>query len=147
MVVQVKLYQPCIHYSSFAFFFSFALQHNRKIFFILYSLSHCNETYRNKLIKTVDEDFHKLIFQVAFALFLHQLLFKIMQQFGLRTWCSGENFTCRCRRLKRRRFSPWVEKTLEWEVATHSSTLAWKIPWTEELGGLQSVGSQKVGHI
>ena len=32
------------------------------------------------------------------------------------------------------------------EMATHSSVLAWKIPWTEELGGLQSTGSQRVGH-
>ena len=31
-------------------------------------------------------------------------------------------------------------------MATHSSILAWKIPWTEELGGLQSIGSQRVGH-
>ena len=31
-------------------------------------------------------------------------------------------------------------------VATHSSTLAWKIPWTEELGRLQSIGSPRVGH-
>ena len=30
--------------------------------------------------------------------------------------------------------------------ATHSSTLAWKIPWTEEPGRLQSMGSQRVGH-
>ena len=35
---------------------------------------------------------------------------------------------------------------LEKEMATHSSTLAWKIPWTEESGGLQSMGSQRVGH-
>ena len=35
---------------------------------------------------------------------------------------------------------------LEEEVATHSSTLAWKIPWTEEPGGLQSMGSQRVGY-
>ena len=35
---------------------------------------------------------------------------------------------------------------LEKEMATHSSTLAWKIPWTEEPGRLQSVGSQKVRH-
>ena len=35
---------------------------------------------------------------------------------------------------------------LEKEMATHSSTLAWKIPWTEEPGRLQSMGSQKVGH-
>ena len=34
------------------------------------------------------------------------------------------------------------EGPLEKEMATHSSTLAWKIPWTEERGGLQSMGSQ-----
>ena len=38
------------------------------------------------------------------------------------------------------------EDPLEKKMATHSSTLAWKIPWTEELGRLQSIGSQKVGH-
>ena len=37
------------------------------------------------------------------------------------------------------------EDPLQMEV-THSSTLAWKIPWTEEPGGLQSTGSQRVGH-
>ena len=45
----------------------------------------------------------------------------------------------------------WVQ-SLGWEdsldkgVATHSSILAWKIPWMEELGGLQSMESQRVGH-
>ena len=36
---------------------------------------------------------------------------------------------------------------MEWEkeMATHSSILAWRIPWTEEPGGLQSMGSQRVG--
>ena len=38
------------------------------------------------------------------------------------------------------------EDLLEKEMATHSSILAWKIPWTEEPGGLQSKGSQSVGH-
>ena len=38
------------------------------------------------------------------------------------------------------------EDPLEEETATHSSILAWKIPWTEEPGGLQSMGSQRVGH-
>ena len=38
------------------------------------------------------------------------------------------------------------EDPLEKEMATHSSTLAWKIPWTEEPDRLQSMGSQKVGH-
>ena len=36
------------------------------------------------------------------------------------------------------------EDPLEKEMATHSSILAWKIPWTKELGGLQSMGSQRV---
>ena len=45
----------------------------------------------------------------------------------------------------------WVQSLgqkdpLEKEVAIHSSILTWKIPWTEEPGGLQSIGLQKVGH-
>ena len=38
------------------------------------------------------------------------------------------------------------EDPLEKEMAAHSSTLAWKIPWMEEPGGLQSMGLQRVGH-
>jgi len=38
------------------------------------------------------------------------------------------------------------EDLLEKGMATHSSILAWKIPWTEETGRLQSMGSQRVGH-
>ena len=38
------------------------------------------------------------------------------------------------------------EDPLEKEMATHSIILAWRIPWTEEPGGLQSTGSQRVGH-
>ena len=48
---------------------------------------------------------------------------------------------CQCRRRERRGFSP-----LEEGMATHSSILAWRIPWTEEPGGLWSIGSQRVGH-
>ena len=45
------------------------------------------------------------------------------------------------------RFSPWVGK-IPWRRAwqPHSSILAWRIPWTEETGGLQSMGSHRVGH-
>ena len=45
----------------------------------------------------------------------------------------------------------WI-RSLDWEdplekgIATHSSIVAWKIPWTEEPGGLQSMGLQRVGH-
>ena len=38
------------------------------------------------------------------------------------------------------------EDPLEKEMETHSSTLAWKIPWAEEPGRLQSMGSHRVGH-
>ena len=38
------------------------------------------------------------------------------------------------------------EDPLEKEMAPHSNTLVWKIPWTEEPGRLQSMGSQRVGH-
>ena len=38
------------------------------------------------------------------------------------------------------------EDLLEKDMATHSSILAWRIPWTEEPGGLQSMGSQRVRH-
>ena len=38
------------------------------------------------------------------------------------------------------------EDPLEKGMETHSSILAWRIPWTEEPGGLQSVGSQRIGH-
>ena len=38
------------------------------------------------------------------------------------------------------------ERPLEKEMATHPSTLAWKIPWMEEPGGIQSMGSKRIGH-
>ena len=52
---------------------------------------------------------------------------------------AGKESTCNAGHLG------W-ENPLEKEMATHSSTLAWKIPWTEEPGRLQSMGSQRVGH-
>ena len=58
---------------------------------------------------------------------------------------SGKEFTCQCRRCKRLGFDP-----VEYEMTTHSSKEywqeAWKIPWIEETGGLQFIGSQRVRH-
>ena len=42
--------------------------------------------------------------------------------------------------------SPGRKDSLEKGMATHTSILAWRIPWTEETGGLQSIGLQRVGH-
>ena len=60
---------------------------------------------------------------------------------------TGKEPSFQCRRCKRCRFDPWVETIpLEESTATHSSTLDWKIPWTEEPGGLRYMGSQRVRH-
>ena len=61
---------------------------------------------------------------------------------------SGKEPTCQCRRCKRRGwFDTWGwEDPLEKGMVTHFSILAWRIPWTEEPGGLQSMGSQGVRH-
>ena len=56
---------------------------------------------------------------------------------------SGKESACQCRRCKRRGFDPWVRTNpVEEGTATHSSILSWRIPWTEEPGRLQSIGSQ-----
>ena len=59
-------------------------------------------------------------------------------------WLSGKESVCP---YKRCRFDPWgQEDPLEGNMATHSRILPWRIPWTEEPGGLQPMGSQRVGH-
>ena len=68
------------------------------------------------------------------------------QSVGFPGGASGKEPTCQCRRRK-----TWVQ-SLGWEdpleegMATHSRILAWRIPWTEETGGLQSIGSQRIGY-
>ena len=68
----------------------------------------------------------------------HQILMNCRDIYG---WLSGRESACQFRKLKVR--SLGCEDPLEKEVATHSSILAWAIPWTEEPGGLQSMGSQR----
>ena len=58
---------------------------------------------------------------------------------------SSKEPACQCRRPNRRRFNPWVGKIpLEEGMATHCSILAWRIPWTEEPGRLQSIRSDTI---
>ena len=68
-------------------------------------------------------------------------------------WVLRHSFPLVAQRLKRlpARWETWVqslgqEDPLEKEIATHSSILAWRIPWMEEPGRLQSTGSQRVRH-
>ena len=58
----------------------------------------------------------------------------------------GRESYCQCRRQETQIWSLGWEDPLEEGMATHCSTLAWTIPWTEGRGGLQSIGSQRVGH-
>ena len=61
---------------------------------------------------------------------------------------SDTDPACQCRRQKRQRCcwcDPWVDP-VEREMASHSSIFVCEIPWTEEPGRLQSMGSQRVGH-
>ena len=60
---------------------------------------------------------------------------------------SGKEPACQFKRCKQRQvWSLGQEDTLEEGMATHSSIFAWRIPWTEEPGQLQYIGSQRVGH-
>ena len=60
---------------------------------------------------------------------------------------SGKQSACQCRKNKKTRVrSLGQEDSLEEGIASHFSTLAWKIPWTEETGRLQPTGLQRVRH-
>ena len=70
---------------------------------------------------------------------------------GLPGGTSGKEPACQFRRRKRPGFDPWVSK-IPWRQAWQPTpveecqSLAWRIPWTEEPGGLQATGSHRVGH-
>ena len=66
--------------------------------------------------------------------------------FAYKAYLVAQTVTCQPARWKTWVQSLGWEDRLEKEMATHSSTLVWKIPWTEDPGRLQSMGSQGVGH-
>ena len=61
-------------------------------------------------------------------------------------WHSGKESACQCRRWKGCGFDPGSGRFPGEEMATHSSILAWKIPWIEKPGGLQSMESLRIRH-
>ena len=72
----------------------------------------------------------------------------VMLMSGLLWWLSSEkNSACQYRSCRCQISSLDWEDPLDREMATHSSILAWEISWTEEPNGLQSIGSQNVGHL
>ena len=62
---------------------------------------------------------------------------------GLPQWLSGKESACIAGDMG---LIPGPDDPLEEGMATHSSILAWRLPWPEELGGLQSIGSHRIRH-
>ena len=79
-----------------------------------------------------------------FAQASYMLAFYMLPQ-GIPGGSDGKESACQC---KRPGFDLWVRKIhpLEEGMATHTSILAWRIPWTEEPGRLQSIGLHRAGH-
>ena len=62
-------------------------------------------------------------------------------------WLGSKESVCNAGNVQKMRVQALgLEDPLEKEMATHCSILAWKIPWTEEPVGLQSMGSQRIRH-
>ena len=74
--------------------------------------------------------------------FYFNFLFCIGVFLGFPGGTSGKEAACQPLILKRRGLAPWVGRSTKGGTATHSSICAWRIPWTEDSGGLQSIGSQ-----
>ena len=68
---------------------------------------------------------------------------KVVPSSGLSQWLSGKATACSVGDSGDVGSIPYWEDPLEKEMATHSSILAWRTPWTEEPGRFQSMGSQK----
>ena len=65
---------------------------------------------------------------------------------GIPRWCNSKESTCQCRRYKRHKLqSLGQEDPLEKEMANQSGILTWKVPWTEEPGGLHEVTKSHTG--
>ena len=80
----------------------------------------------------------KNIFFTFCVCFVNVLFVKSINLLGLPRLRSGKESACQCRRRKRQFRSLGGEDSLEEEMTTHSSILAWKILWTEDPGGLWS---------
>ena len=65
---------------------------------------------------------------------------------GLPRWFGGKEPACQCRSARDIGSIPESGKSPGGGMSTHSTIFSWEIPWTEEIGGLQSTGSQRVGH-
>ena len=94
------------------------------------------------LDKTTSSPFLPISKEVILLMFSNSV--SVSSLLGLPRWLSGKESTCQCRRCSQ---ETWIQSLgrqdpLEKGLATHPSILAWRIIWTEEPGGLQSMGSE-----
>ena len=92
----------------------------------------------------VGRDSEPGVSSILFCLFFK--FYWSIDAFGFPGGASGKEPACQCRTPETQVRSPGREDLLEESMATHSSILAWRTPRTEEPGGLQSMGPQRVGH-
>ena len=103
--------------------------------------NHIWKLYVKKLIEIFFSFFYWCIIDLQ-----HYISFKCTTWRGFPGSASSQDPTRQCRTHMRCGFGMHWDDPLEEGMATHSSLLAWRIPWTEEPGGLQSLGSQREGH-
>ena len=88
-----------------------------------------------------------IVFHKSFRRGEQRISLMTLSQMDFPGGSSGKESACQPRRYGGCGFDPCVGKIpLEEGMATYSTILAWRIPWTEDPGGLQSIGLQRVGH-
>ena len=92
------------------------------------------------LLFAIESYFMQIIDTISTFLIIN--LCSYTSQMGLPGGTNGKESACQCRERKRPMSNPWSGRFPKVGNANGSSILAWKIPWTEEPGGLQSMGSQ-----
>ena len=113
------------------------------VFFILYcTVSFITE--KHPFIMSSKDYIKKTTVSELFHTQMHLCL--ALSVTGLPRWWWGKESAYQCRRYETQVWSLGQEDPLEEEMTTHSSILAWRIPWTEEPCWLQFVGSQRIGH-
>ena len=95
------------------------------------------------LLFAIESYFMQIIDTISTFLIIN--LCSYTSQMGLPGGTNGKESACQCRERKRPMSNPWSGRFPKVENANGSSILAWKILWTEEPGGLQSTGLQRVG--
>ena len=114
-------------------------------YFLIVRFKGEQSSYQNRASSTVDTNSKTFWDWQGKSLSLHTAVFLLDACLckGLPWWLSSQESICNTGDTSS---IPGLGRSSVKEMATHSSIFAWRIPWTEEPGGLQLMGSQRVGH-